>query len=114
MIPTGGGRSDDIIYTPLPLYHAAAGLIGVLGTIYLGKNDCTRLLKDQTRLFCSLGREALVLSIAGRPALLYLLTLLRTPGSAAVDDVEFIMAYGIGVRESAEFVDMSLWLDSIT
>ncbi|KAJ8287284.1 hypothetical protein GJAV_G00049780 [Gymnothorax javanicus] len=31
-----GGTPDDIIYIPLPLYHSAASLIGIGGTIELG------------------------------------------------------------------------------
>ncbi|CAL1568194.1 unnamed protein product [Knipowitschia caucasica] len=31
-----GGTQDDIIYIPLPLYHSAASLIGIGGTIELG------------------------------------------------------------------------------
>lgn len=31
-----GGTSEDVIYTPLPLYHSAASLIGIGGTIELG------------------------------------------------------------------------------
>uniref|UniRef100_A0AAY4B4F9 long-chain-fatty-acid--CoA ligase n=2 Tax=Denticeps clupeoides TaxID=299321 RepID=A0AAY4B4F9_9TELE len=31
-----GGTKDDVIYTPLPLYHSAASLIGIGGTIELG------------------------------------------------------------------------------
>lgn len=31
-----GGREDDVIYVPLPLYHSAASLIGIGGTIELG------------------------------------------------------------------------------
>ncbi|XP_047425830.1 long-chain fatty acid transport protein 6 [Mugil cephalus] len=31
-----GGTEDDVIYTPLPLYHSAASLIGIGGTIHLG------------------------------------------------------------------------------
>ena len=32
-----GIRPDDIIYTPLPLYHSAGGLIGVGNTIAAGE-----------------------------------------------------------------------------
>ncbi|XP_042250756.1 long-chain fatty acid transport protein 6 [Thunnus albacares] len=31
-----GGTADDVIYIPLPLYHSAASLIGIGGTIELG------------------------------------------------------------------------------
>lgn len=31
-----GGTAEDVIYTPLPLYHSAASLIGIGGTIELG------------------------------------------------------------------------------
>lgn len=31
-----GGTKDDMIYIPLPLYHSAASLIGIGGTIELG------------------------------------------------------------------------------
>ncbi|KAM4808207.1 long-chain fatty acid transport protein 6 [Rhinophrynus dorsalis] len=31
-----GGKSDDIVYVTLPLYHSAASLIGIGGCIYLG------------------------------------------------------------------------------
>ncbi|KAL4617665.1 long-chain fatty acid transport protein 6 [Arapaima gigas] len=31
-----GGRSDDVIYIPLPLYHSAASLVGIGGTVELG------------------------------------------------------------------------------
>uniref|UniRef100_A0A673CN90 long-chain-fatty-acid--CoA ligase n=2 Tax=Sphaeramia orbicularis TaxID=375764 RepID=A0A673CN90_9TELE len=31
-----GATQDDVIYTPLPLYHSAASLIGIGGTIELG------------------------------------------------------------------------------
>lgn len=32
-----GGTKDDVIYIPLPLYHSAASLIGIGGTIELGR-----------------------------------------------------------------------------
>lgn len=32
-----GATEDDVIYTPLPLYHSAASLIGIGGTIELGR-----------------------------------------------------------------------------
>lgn len=32
-----GATKDDVLYTSLPLYHSSAGMLGVLGTIYLGK-----------------------------------------------------------------------------
>ncbi|KAL2100228.1 hypothetical protein ACEWY4_004622 [Coilia grayii] len=31
-----GGTADDVIYTPLPLYHSAASLVGIGGTIEMG------------------------------------------------------------------------------
>ncbi|XP_060764358.1 long-chain fatty acid transport protein 6 [Neoarius graeffei] len=31
-----GGTAEDVIYTPLPLYHSAASLVGIGGTIELG------------------------------------------------------------------------------
>lgn len=31
-----GGTEDDVVYVPLPLYHSAASLIGIGGTIELG------------------------------------------------------------------------------
>ncbi|XP_063066611.1 long-chain fatty acid transport protein 6 [Engraulis encrasicolus] len=31
-----GGNADDVIYTPLPLYHSAASLVGIGGTIEMG------------------------------------------------------------------------------
>ncbi|XP_034048557.1 long-chain fatty acid transport protein 6 [Thalassophryne amazonica] len=31
-----GGTADDVIYVPLPLYHTAASLVGIGGTIELG------------------------------------------------------------------------------
>ncbi|XP_056322608.1 long-chain fatty acid transport protein 6 [Danio aesculapii] len=31
-----GGTENDVIYTPLPLYHSAASLVGIGGTIELG------------------------------------------------------------------------------
>lgn len=31
-----GGSSEDVVYIPLPLYHSAASLIGIGGTIELG------------------------------------------------------------------------------
>lgn len=31
-----GACEDDVIYIPLPLYHSAASLIGIGGTIELG------------------------------------------------------------------------------
>ncbi|XP_028273646.1 long-chain fatty acid transport protein 6 [Parambassis ranga] len=31
-----GGTEDDVIYIPLPLYHSAASLIGIGGTVHLG------------------------------------------------------------------------------
>lgn len=31
-----GGTEDDVVYIPLPLYHSAASLIGVGGTVQLG------------------------------------------------------------------------------
>lgn len=33
-----GGTENDVIYTPLPLYHSAASLVGIGGTIELGKS----------------------------------------------------------------------------
>lgn len=41
-----GVTEDDVMYIPLPLYHSAASLIGIGGTIYLGKsqNISTRLV----------------------------------------------------------------------
>lgn len=32
-----GATKDDVIYIPLPLYHSAASLIGIGGTIELGR-----------------------------------------------------------------------------
>ena len=32
-----GGREDDVVYTPLPLYHSAASMIGIGGTLQLGR-----------------------------------------------------------------------------
>lgn len=32
-----GGTKDDVVYIPLPLYHSAASLIGIGGTIELGR-----------------------------------------------------------------------------
>ena len=32
-----GMTEDDVVYIPLPLYHSAASLIGIGGTIELGK-----------------------------------------------------------------------------
>lgn len=34
-----GVTEDDVMYIPLPLYHSAASLIGIGGTIYLGKSQ---------------------------------------------------------------------------
>lgn len=31
-----GGTREDVVYVPLPLYHSAASLIGVGGTVELG------------------------------------------------------------------------------
>lgn len=31
-----GGTEEDVVYIPLPLYHSAASLIGIGGTIHLG------------------------------------------------------------------------------
>ena len=31
-----GGTADDVIYTTLPLYHSAASLVGIGGTIEMG------------------------------------------------------------------------------
>lgn len=33
----GGMTTDDILYTPLPLYHSAAGMLGVGAVILVGK-----------------------------------------------------------------------------
>jgi len=33
-----GGTGCDVIYTPLPLYHSAASLVGIGGTIELGNS----------------------------------------------------------------------------
>lgn len=35
-------RSDDIVYCPMPLYHSAAGILGV-GTCFVG--GCTLALR---------------------------------------------------------------------
>lgn len=32
-----GATEDDVMYIPLPLYHSAASLIGIGGTIELGR-----------------------------------------------------------------------------
>lgn len=32
-----GATEDDVVYIPLPLYHSAASLIGIGGTIELGR-----------------------------------------------------------------------------
>lgn len=32
-----GGTGEDVIYTPLPLYHSAASLVGIGGTIEMGR-----------------------------------------------------------------------------
>lgn len=34
-----GATEDDVVYIPLPLYHSAASLIGIGGTIELGKSE---------------------------------------------------------------------------
>lgn len=31
-----GGTEQDVVYIPLPLYHSAASLVGIGGTIHLG------------------------------------------------------------------------------
>ncbi|KAK0146690.1 Long-chain fatty acid transport protein 6 [Merluccius polli] len=31
-----GGKADDVVYIPLPLYHSAASMIGIGGTLQLG------------------------------------------------------------------------------
>lgn len=33
-----GVTKDDVMYIPLPLYHSAASLIGIGGTIELGRS----------------------------------------------------------------------------
>ena len=33
----GGMTTDDILYTPLPLYHSAAGMLGMGAVILVGK-----------------------------------------------------------------------------
>ena len=38
-----GGSEDDVVYIPLPLYHSAASLIGVGGTIEMGKTAAVYL-----------------------------------------------------------------------
>lgn len=37
-----GATKDDVLYTSLPLYHSSAGMLGVLGTIYLGCSIAVR------------------------------------------------------------------------
>lgn len=39
-----GGKEDDVVYIPLPLYHSAASLIGVGGTVELGTSPLPLLL----------------------------------------------------------------------
>lgn len=34
-----GGRSDDVIYITLPLYHMSASLLGIGGCIHLGERQ---------------------------------------------------------------------------
>lgn len=34
---TSGAKSNDVIYTALPLYHSAAMMIGLHGCIVIGK-----------------------------------------------------------------------------
>lgn len=41
-----GATKDDVVYIPLPLYHSAASLIGIGGTIELGKPENIRDLSD--------------------------------------------------------------------
>ncbi|KAG7246493.1 hypothetical protein CRUP_022901, partial [Coryphaenoides rupestris] len=31
-----GGKADDVVYIPLPLYHSAASMVGIGGTLQLG------------------------------------------------------------------------------
>lgn len=37
-----GATSDDIVYTALPLYHAAAGILGLLGSVNIGASIVIR------------------------------------------------------------------------
>lgn len=37
ILTAAGGTADDVVYTPLPLYHSSAGMLGLLGTLSLGE-----------------------------------------------------------------------------
>lgn len=39
-----GGTEDDVIYIPLPLYHSAASLIGIGGTVELGTSPLSSFM----------------------------------------------------------------------
>lgn len=43
-----GGTQEDVVYIPLPLYHSAASLIGVGGTVELGRPLRFRSLATST------------------------------------------------------------------
>ncbi|XP_029025794.1 long-chain fatty acid transport protein 6 [Betta splendens] len=51
-----GGTKDDVVYIPLPLYHSAASLIGVGGTIELGAT-CVLKKKFSASMFWTDCRE---------------------------------------------------------
>lgn len=46
-----GATESDVIYIPLPLYHSAASLIGIGGTIELGRSSdsCSFILQPYRR-----------------------------------------------------------------
>lgn len=61
-----GATEDDIIYVTLPLYHSAASLIGVGGTIELGRSTNISALLIPSRLGSDSIAILAVVSIAVR------------------------------------------------
>lgn len=61
-----GATEDDVIYVTLPLYHSAASLIGVGGTIELGRSTNISALLIPSRLGSDSIAILAVVSIAVR------------------------------------------------
>lgn len=45
-----GATEADVVYIPLPLYHSAASLVGIGGTIELGTSPPSRFWKPEPKV----------------------------------------------------------------